>query len=212
MWSSSHHILSFQFFSNRPTSFVGGAIIYAICARIGTWYKDNGVADRLQSITPMMLQQPKKAPKLRGYAATTRALVPFACELAEELLSAADPVENAARVGVYHLGQCYQALRHSSFFASDILREHSTKFALQYVSLEAAHAGTRQWRIKPKLHLFLELCSEGSKPALFWTYRDEDFGGTVSRMARRAGGLCSAHGMSKNVLERFRMLPMVRVR
>ena len=159
-----------------------------------------------------MLKQSKKAPKLRGYAAQVRAFVPFARELAEELLSVHDPMENAARVGIYHLHQCYQSLSADSIFSSDILLEHSTKFALQYVALETAHAGTRFWRIKPKLHMFLELCMEGSRPSLFWTYRDEDFGGTVARFARRRGGLCSAHGMSKNFLERFRMQPMVRVR
>ena len=167
--------------------------------------------ERLEKLTPTMLKQNKKAPKLRGYAAQVRALVPFAKELAEELLSPLDPLENAARVGIYHLDQCYQALSASSIFSPDILVEHSTKFALQYVALETAHAGTRNWRIKPKLHMFLELCSEGSRPSLFWTYRDEDFGGTVSRLARRRGGLCSAHGMSTNFLQRFRMGAMVRV-
>ena len=69
--------------------------------------------------------------------------------------------------------------------------------------------GTRNWRIKPKLHLFLHLCSDGGRPSLFWTYRDEDYGGTVARYSRRRGGLLSARGMSEGMLDRFRMEPMI---
>ena len=64
------------------------------------------------------------------------------------------------------------------------------RFALQYVSVRNAHADVdpTAWRVKPKLHMFLELCSEGSHPAKFWNYRDEDWGGSVARMARGRGG------------------------
>lgn len=179
--------------------------------RTDKWYRDNHVQDRLQTITPTMLKAKSKAPKLRAYAAQVRALVPWGLELANTVLDPTDPVENAARVGMYHIDQVYKALSATSIFAHIILQEHSTKFALQYVALEAAHGLTRFWRIKPKLHMFLELCMETSRPSLFWTYRDEDYGGSVSRMARRRGGLCSAHGMSKNMLDRFRMLPMIRI-
>ena len=70
------------------------------------------------------------------------------------------------------LNQCYMALSGGSIFASDVLKHHSTLFALQCVALEL-HVGKecKEWKVKPKLHLFLELCSEGSKPALFWTYK-----------------------------------------
>ena len=161
-----------------------------------------------------MIRQKGKPPKLRGYAAQVRQLVPFARLLAEELLDPTNPVENAVIVGMYQLQQCYQCLSADGVWSPFILHEHSTKFALQYVALETAHAGSRErlWRIKPKLHLFLELCREGSKPSMFWCYRDEDFGGSIARLARRRGGLCSAQGMSSNMLNRFRMQPVIRVR
>ena len=111
-----------------------------------------------------------------------------------------------------HLDQCYKALSHSSMFAADVLQKHSVKFSLLYVALERAHEGTKDFRVKPKLHLFLELCREGGKPALCWNYRDEDWGGTVSKMSRRRGGLLSVQAFSANMLQRFRMQqPVIRM-
>ena len=62
-----------------------------------------------------------------------------------------------------------------------------------------------RFRVKPKMHLFLELCISGSKPSLSWTYRDEDFGGTAAQLSRRRGGLLSAKATSHNFLLRFRL-------
>ena len=138
--------------------------------------------------------------------------MPIAHSLAQETLSSVVPIEAAAKVGMTHLHQCYLALSSESIFANDILRENSIKFALQYVALEAAADDTKQWRIKPKLHLFLEVCAEGSKPALFWNYRDEDYGGTVAHLSRRRGGLLSVQAFSRNLLERFKIKqPVVRM-
>ena len=112
------------------------------------------------------------------------------------------------------LNQCYMALSSESIFASDVLQHHSTMFALQCVALEL-HVGKerKEWKVKPKLHLFLELCSEGSKPALFWTYRDEDFGGSVAARSRRRGGVLSVPAFSKNLLTRFQIhQPTIRMR
>ena len=181
--------------------------------KIQEFYNEFDVQDRLQNLVDTMLKQPKKAPKLRASAAQCRALVPFAYREANRALDDNAPEEAAAKQAMYHLHQCYQALTRESIFAADVLREHSTKFALQYVALERfATAETKRWRIKPKLHLFLHLCSDGSRPALFWTYRDEDYGGAVSSRSRRRGGLLSAQAFSHNLLSRFRMQPMLRMR
>jgi hypothetical protein len=178
--------------------------------RIRAKYAANHVDERLQNLIPTMLQGDGKAPKLRCSAAQCRALVPIAHALAQELLSNA-PREAAAKTGMTHLNRCYEALSGDSIFASDVLREHSVRFALQYVALEQTAEGNA-WRIKPKLHLFLEICAEGSKPALFWNYRDEDFGGSVSHLRRRRGGLLSAQAFSRNLLERFKIKqPMIRM-
>eukprot|EP00972_Heterocapsa_arctica_P027806 4090176-Heterocapsa_arctica.AAC.1 len=52
------------------------------------------------------------------------------------------------------------------------MRFSSIQFALQYVSLEAGSLDPKSWRVKPKLHVFLEVCSEGGRPAMYWNYRD----------------------------------------
>ena len=68
------------------------------------------------------------------------------------------------------------------------------------------------WKVKPKLHLFLELCSDGSQPSKTWTYRDEDWGGSVARMARRRGCVLTLPSFSSAILERFKMQqPIVRL-
>ena len=78
---------------------------------------------------------------------------------------------------------------------------------------DALHPVHDKWfRIKPKLHMFLHVCSDGSRPARYWAYRDEDYGGSVARLSRRRGGCRNATATSLNVLQRFAILnPMVRI-
>ena len=57
--------------------------------------------------------------------------------------------------------------------------------------------------MKPKLHLLLELGLEGSNPSSSWTYRDEDFGGSMAHLSRRRGGLLKPLPTSSNLLRRF---------
>ena len=108
--------------------------VLAVSHRICLWYDVHRVQDRLQNLIPTMLQGKKAAPKIRCSAAQCRALVPCANALAMELLSMTDPVEQAARVGMHHLHECYKALSDDFVNASDHLRTHSTAFALQYVA------------------------------------------------------------------------------
>ncbi len=215
--------------------------------RIEAEYRARDVGDRLQNITPKMIKQDKKAPKLRCSGAQCRALIPICLDLAKEFLDPAKPVEEAALAGMINLDQCYRALSSGSIFCNDLLRTCSVDFALQYVALDKAHPGTLElevlitiyclrllarrefeallhiwcsisfsagiklWKIKPKLHLFLELCSvETTKPSLCWNYRDEDFGGSVARLARRRGGLLSARAFSQNLILMWSLQPMLR--
>ena len=175
------------------------------------FYADHNVGDKLQNLTPTMIQCSGKAPKLRCSAAQCRALLPFALKCAQTLLGD-QPAEEAAKVAAWHLNQCYMALGDDSLFHHDVLKKSSTLFALQYVALHDHFGNPKLWRCKPKLHLFLELCAENSKPSLFWTYRDEDFGGSVAKAVRRRGGLLSCKAMSANLLERMSIMqPVVRM-
>ena len=157
--------------------------------------------------------QEKGYPKLRCSAAQMRALVPWLQDLSTDLLADDDPKEAAMKVAAHHLNECYKALSSNSIFFDDILKRSSRLFAAQVVALEARSVGTRMWRIKPKLHLFLELASSGSQPSKFWCSRDEDFGGACAHMARRRGGLAKPGPSSSTLLNRWRLRnPVPRLR
>lgn len=175
--------------------------------RVQEFYVSQGVSDRLQNLTLGMLCKKKGSPKLRCSAAQCRALVPFVDMLLRQpdLLDSDNNVHLAMRTAAMNLHECYKALSSNSIFWEDILNTSSRKFAAQYVALEGAGLRESEWRVKPKLHLFLELCSDGSRPAMFWTYRDEDFGGSCAAWARRRGGLLSPGATSKTLLSRFKM-------
>lgn len=172
--------------------------------RVQGWYEARRVSDRLTDLTLAMLAPAKAAPKLRASAAQCRALVPFAAETAAALLGD-EGIEQAAKVGARHLQACYEALSLEAADRAVRLSTAARAFALQYVALERASPGDRAWRVKPKLHLFLELASEGGAPATCWTYRDEDFGGTASRLARSRGGRVRPGTTSQRLLAHFRL-------
>ena len=95
------------------------------------------------------------------------------------------------------------------------MKEHGVKFAIQYVGLHdyLNAADDKAWRIKPKLHMFLRITSDSSVPRLTWTYRDEDFGGSVAMMARRRDHLLRCCSTSSTCLARFKMAnPSIRIR
>ena len=173
--------------------------------KVLAFYEANNVQDRFDKILPEHFVQKGKGFKLRGSGAKVRALVPCGKMLADELCSDADPCQKTLRLAATHLFNVYQTLSSKSIFHEDIASSESTKFALLYVALhdELSPADDRQFRIKPKLHLFLHICSDGSKPSLYWNYRDEDWGGTVAHLSRRRGGLCSVSAVSSNCLLRF---------
>ena len=177
--------------------------------RVQAFYTANAVTDRLQNLVPTMIRQQKKWPKLRSSAAQCRALIEFGYQLARAECDRRSPVEEALMTAMGHLRECYRALSQASIFAKDVMKDQSTKFALQFVALELFDP--INFRIKPKLHLFLHVCSEGSTPASVWTYRDEDAGGTIAKFCRRRGGLLSLRAFSLNLLDRVRMQPMVRM-
>ena len=176
------------------------------------FYDTNHVEDRLTGLVRNVIRQQSKPPLLRASAAQVRALVPCAKELAQRFLGNT-ATDEAAKVAATHLHECYQALSHDAPAGwEEQLARNSRLFAAQLVALEAATPGAKFWLVRPKLHLFLEICSSGSKPSLCWTYRDEDFGGSCAHMARRRGGLLNPSATSRIMLQRFMVgQPMVRL-
>ena len=190
--------------------------VHGLWRRVQRYYSENKVADKLPKLTVEMIQQSGKPPKLRGSAGCVRALVPCADMMCKELLSSTDPVESAIKSVAATLCECYENLS-SAKWDEDALPTNAIKFAHLYVALER-HAtacftkDSHDWHIKPKMHMFLELCAEGSMPSKFWCYRDEDYGGTVAALAHHRGGPMTAHGMSVRVLDFFKVKQqMVRI-
>ena len=135
-------------------------------------------------------------------------------QLAQEMLDDRIPVENVIKTAAYHIHMAYSGLSSQTLNANEVLNEHGLKFALMYVALHDHYnvQNDKTWRVKPKLHLFLHLTREGSIPARVWTYRDEDFGGSVAKSARRRGGLLNGKATSHSVLWCFTsQCPAIRV-
>ena len=178
--------------------------VAALNTRLQNWYDAHGTADRIDKLHANAFWASRK---LRCSAACMRALVPFLAELANELLGDADPVEHALKNCCRSLHQCYLSLDDRSFLYSHVATNESTAFALHWVALH------RYWnpidehafKLKPKLHLFLHICSDRSRPRRYWAYRDEDYGGAVARRGRRRGGVLSVLSCSRRVLEKFWM-------
>ena len=76
--------------------------------------------------------------------------------------------------------------------------------------LEAQELGRdKHWLLKPKLHMLQESLEfdcmmHGQSPRLFWTYKDESWGGLVASMAERRGGAKSAAAIGLLVMQRYR--------
>ena len=67
--------------------------------------------------------------------------------------------------------------------------------------------GTSRWRLKPKVHVWQELCEFQSvtkgNPKHFWCYKDEDFGGYTVKLGERKGGRNTAKSVAENIFYRF---------
>ena len=176
-------------------------------SEIHAYYVEEGITDRYDCMMQTFFEPKDNPYRLRGSAAKIKALVPFCWRLAQEMLDTRVPKFAAMKQAAFHLNEVYSALSESHPSPQETMKEHGLKFAIQYVALHdhCNASDTYSWRIKPKLHLFLHVTSDGSIPRLTWTYRDEDFGGSVARMARRRGYLLNCRSTSKNVLDRFKV-------
>ena len=174
----------------------------ALWLAIVEYYKAFDISDRLPILKLTMIRKKNGAPKLRCKGAEARGLIRFAAMHSNMHLNDAVPIEHAAKQAAKHLLYCYELLTADSFHAQ-ALKENAIKFLLLYSALQTNSAAPL-WKLKPKHHLFAELCTEGSNPSLLWTYRDEDFGGYLASSSRRRGGMYSAYSVAFSVLSKFR--------
>jgi hypothetical protein len=174
---------------------------------IHTFYKSRQPEDlpgKLDNLTYSMLGPPSKPPSLRSKAGEARALVPYALELGRRVLDPNDVQEQTILAACQHLNDCYINLSPARFSAES-LKTSSRKFCVLLVALEAAANDASKWAVKPKLHMFQELCETmDTCPSLTWTYRDEDAGGAIMQVARRRGGSNNCWATGKNMLDKFR--------
>lgn len=167
---------------------------------IQSWYALHPCESKLDNLTKGMVKK-KGTCKLNCKAAEARGLVPYAVTACEKHLGNSvreETIKAAAKL----LNSCYENLS-SAVFDSRRLKESCNKFALLLVSLEETSSdGT--WKVQPKLHLMQELCEEGlSRPSCFWTYRDEDFGGSLAQLSRARGGRRTPAATAKGMLQKF---------
>jgi len=177
----------------------------ALFLEILAWYKANNVQDRFQNITHLMIRKAaNKPPKLRGKAAEIRGLVPFALYASEKWLDDGSLESQAITIAAQSLVVCYANLNPDEFQPARI-REACRTFCLQYSALEQFHGeDSCLWRIKPKFHLFQEICEMSRNcPSGSWTYRDEDFGGTAARYVCSRGGPVAPHRAAQSLIDRF---------
>lgn len=159
---------------------------------------------RLDNLTENMLGKRGQPPKLRARGAEAKGLITFAREQAEAHLADNDPEEAAAKQAAIHLEACYRML-HKTIYDHAAMANHSKQFCVLYAALERVLGqDSPKWRMKPKVHLMQELCEmSAANPSLNWTYRDEDFGGSMAGFARVRGGRATAKVVGRNVLTKF---------
>ncbi|CAE7246548.1 unnamed protein product, partial [Symbiodinium natans] len=173
---------------------------------IKQWYTENQTPNQFNTITKLMIRkEARKSPKLRGKAAEIRYLIPWSVDITERLFSGYPPSseEGACRLAAKQIQICYSQLSTENFDPK-VLADSCKSFLLLYTALEDLCLLEHRWRYKPKFHLWQHMCeSTQSAPSLYWTYDDEDWGGSLGRMSVRRGGKHVALGLSKTVLTKF---------
>lgn len=159
---------------------------------------------QLDNLTLSMIKAKSKPPKLRARAGEARGLIKFAAQLADSKLSDNDVFESTVKCCARHLQACYDCLSRANF-SHDIMAKNCKAFCTLYVALSDQALNKKCWRVKPKMHMFQELCemSGDQIPSLNWCYRDEDFGGGMAAVSRRRGGKNTPLSTSLHSLQRF---------
>ena len=175
----------------------------ALFLRLQTYYSQNEVPGKYDNLTLKTFRQEKKGFKMRGKASEVRGLVGFAKELSEDdsLLSSASPVELTIKQGTKLLAQCYQCLTTGSDMQA--LAASCRQFCILWTALDTNHPN-KAWRVKPKAHLLCELCEFTlDRPSETWTYRDEEFGGSLAGYSRLRGGNITPMSVGSTVLHKW---------
>ena len=212
----TQEVLGNGFFECLSSSLCAGrnraAQVSLLFQRIKDFYRTHRPTSQIANLTIEMVKQPGKPPRFRGKAAETRHLVPFAMLLVNDLVAAHPGTHNeTVKNAVRQLYWFYMTMGTSPFDQANAATS-ARRFCVLYSALraEAERAGINSWRIKLKLHCFLELAefqtNESGDPSNLLAYKDEDFVGMVGTVGHSRGGSRSATHTAENVLKRYRGL------
>ena len=171
--------------------------------RVQVFYRQHKVADRLNILKPSMFREKASTPELSAGAAEVRALVPFAKELVDGWGSNITAEMATCKEAMGQLHECYTFLseeRQTELEAGGLL---TAGLAFHDLVVSLHKHNPARWGLRPKMHIFLELCREGSRPSLTWNYREESFGGSIARQSHQKGGKATAFAMTRGTLLRF---------
>ena len=166
-------------------------------SQIQAFYRQEKPKDQLHDLTVRMVKPKKGSIELSGSGAQIRALIPFALQLVQSWEDLT--LEKAgAKTCMELLAKLYACLTPEEGRAKD-------EMALGFQrNLQGLHlTKPKRWQMRPKLHMLLELVAEGGCPSASWNYREESFGGSVSRQSHRKGGWPSPLAMSRSTLTKF---------
>ena len=187
--------------------------LHVLWDKMKSFYVANKSPVRLGELTLEMFERSGKSPKLRAKGGETRHLVPFAASVAAEMARTKGS-DHWKRVShMFHLLlECAKHAASTPFVPEDLARD-SRKMCVLWKTLvgEAESKGDfTAWKMKPKVHLFQELCEYKAlafgSPELFWTYQDESFCGFLAKAAKRRGGQNFAATVPQRLLDRYRAL------
>lgn len=185
--------------------------LQVLWTKLREFYKENKSPSRLGELTLEMFERARKAPKLRSKGGESRHLVPFCAALSKELSHKNDEWKCMSNL-FHYLLECAKHAAAVPFVPEDLSRD-SRKVCLLWKSLRdkaEASGDTTSWTMKPKVHLFQELCeykaSLFGSPELFWTYMDESFCGFLALAAKRRGGRVAAAVVPDRLLSRYRAM------
>ena len=149
-----------------------------------------------------MLSLNKASPKLKAYGEEAKGLVPVMDSIAREMLTQDDQVTLAVLQVTKELRACYGCVFGPDRGDARDLGTHCRRLCTLWVNLELQQE--HRFAVKPKLHLFQELCElEDGSPARHATYRDEETGGSIVALGRRRGGPHTPSSVGTQALLKF---------
>ena len=172
-------------------------------------YKEHMVTDRLQKLTPEVLNKGKKStgpPTLKCPAATVRHLVPLLPILTGKHFAIGSDHEVACHKLAKFLAKVYNKVETNEHSGLD---KASAKVASQYMALEkeALEAeDSLNWHVMPKLHQFQHICESNFNAKDFWCYADETLGGHLAQLFLRRGGANNPGENCARALEKWQQI------